>query len=97
MWANNETGLINPLKELAEMTKAAGALFHSDAVQAIGKIPVNVQDVPVDFLTFSAHKFHGPKGIGGLYIRSGWNWFPSSTGVNRWAVSERERSMWPSW
>ncbi|MBN2627675.1 MAG: NifS family cysteine desulfurase [Spirochaetales bacterium] len=71
MWANNETGLINPLKELAEMTKAAGALFHSDAVQAIGKIPVNVQDVPVDFLTFSAHKFHGPKGIGGLYIRSG--------------------------
>ncbi len=71
MWANNETGLINPIKELAEMTKEAGALFHTDAVQAVGKVPVNVQDVPVDFLTFSAHKFHGPKGVGGLYIRKG--------------------------
>ncbi|MDC7219975.1 MAG: NifS family cysteine desulfurase [Spirochaetales bacterium] len=71
MWANNETGLINPIKELAEMTKEAGVLFHTDAVQAVGKVPVNVQDVPVDFLTFSAHKFHGPKGVGGLYIREG--------------------------
>lgn len=69
MWANNETGLINPVKELAEATKEAGALFHTDAVQAIGKIPVDVKDVPVDFLTFSAHKFHGPKGVGGLYMR----------------------------
>jgi cysteine desulfurase len=71
MWANNETGLINPVKELAQMTKEAGVLFHTDAVQAIGKIPVDVSDIPVDFLTFSAHKFHGPKGVGGLYIRKG--------------------------
>jgi len=69
MWANNETGLINPVKELARISRDAGVLFHTDAVQAIGKILVDVQDVPVDFLTFSAHKFHGPKGVGGLYLR----------------------------
>ncbi|MBF0104968.1 MAG: cysteine desulfurase, NifS family [Deltaproteobacteria bacterium] len=71
MWANNETGLMMPIKELAETAKAAGVLFHTDAVQAIGKIPVDVSACPVDFLTFSAHKFHGPKGAGGLYIRNG--------------------------
>lgn len=71
MWANNETGLINPIKDLAEITKEAGVLFHTDAVQAIGKVPVDVTEVPVDFLTFSAHKFHGPKGVGGLYMRKG--------------------------
>ena len=69
MWANNETGLINPIKELAKIAHENGALFHTDAVQAIGKVKVDVQDVKVDFLTFSAHKFHGPKGVGGLYIR----------------------------
>ncbi len=70
MWANNETGLINPVKELAEICREAGVPFHTDAVQAVGKVPVDVQDVPVDYLTFSAHKFHGPKGVGGLYIRN---------------------------
>jgi cysteine desulfurase len=69
MWANNETGLINPVKELGELCREKGVLFHTDAVQAIGKVPVDVQEVPVDFLTVSAHKFHGPKGVGGLYIR----------------------------
>ena len=71
MWANNETGLIFPIPELAEICRENGVLFHTDAVQAIGKIPVDVGRVPVDFLTFSAHKFHGPKGIGGLFIRQG--------------------------
>lgn len=71
MWANNETGLINPVKELAAVAHEYGALFHTDAVQAVGKIKVDVQDADVDFLTFSAHKFHGPKGVGGLYIREG--------------------------
>jgi len=71
MWANNETGLILPIKEIAQVCKEAGVYCHTDAVQAIGKVPVNVQDVPVDFLTFSAHKFHGPKGVGGLYVRKG--------------------------
>jgi cysteine desulfurase len=71
MWANNETGLVFPVRELGEICRENGVLFHTDAVQAIGKVPVDVQRVPVDFLTFSAHKFHGPKGIGGLYIRGG--------------------------
>ena len=71
MWANNETGLINPIKELAGYCRETGVPFHCDAVQAVGKIPVDVQDVPVDYLTFSAHKFHGPKGVGGLYVRQG--------------------------
>jgi cysteine desulfurase len=69
MWANNETGLVFPVRELGEVCRENGVLFHSDAVQAIGKVPVDVARVPVDFLTFSAHKFHGPKGIGGLFIR----------------------------
>jgi cysteine desulfurase len=71
MWANNETGLIFPIAELAAVCRENGVLFHTDAVQAIGKIPVDVSRVAVDFLTFSAHKFHGPKGIGGLFIRQG--------------------------
>jgi cysteine desulfurase len=71
MWANNETGLINPVKDLARHCRERGVLFHTDAVQAIGKVRVDVQEVPADFLTFSAHKFHGPKGVGGLFIRSG--------------------------
>ena len=71
MWANNETGLIFPIKELASLCRENGILFHSDAAQAIGKVKVDVQEAPVDFLTFSGHKFHAPKGIGGLYIRKG--------------------------
>jgi cysteine desulfurase len=71
MWANNETGLLFPIKELASLCREKGILFHTDAVQAIGKVPVDVQDVPVDYLSFSAHKFHGPKGAGGLYVRHG--------------------------
>jgi cysteine desulfurase len=70
MWANNETGMIFPVEEIGQMCQEKGVLFHTDAVQAVGKIPVDVQKVHVDFLSFSAHKFHGPKGIGGLYIRN---------------------------
>lgn len=70
MWANNETGMIFPVKEIADICKENGVLFHSDGVQAIGKIKVDVQEVGVDFLSFSAHKFHGPKGVGGLYIKN---------------------------
>lgn len=71
MWANNETGMIFPMKEIGEICKENNILFHSDATQAIGKIPVDVQDVHIDFMSFSAHKFHGPKGVGGLYIKDG--------------------------
>ncbi len=70
MWASNETGMIFPIKEIGEICKAKGVLFHSDGVQAVGKIPVDLQDVHVDFVSMSAHKFHGPKGIGALYIRN---------------------------
>lgn len=71
MWANNETGLIFPIEEIGALCKQKDVLFHTDAVQAIGKIPVSVKSANVDFLSFSAHKFHGPKGVGGLYIRKG--------------------------
>ncbi|TKI68597.1 cysteine desulfurase, NifS family [Sulfurimonas crateris] len=69
MWASNETGVINPIKEIGEICKEKGVLFHTDGVQAVGKIPVDLQDVHVDFLSMSAHKFHGPKGVGALYIK----------------------------
>ncbi len=69
MWASNETGAIFPIKEIGEVCKEKDVVFHSDAVQAIGKIPVDLQDVHVDFVSMSAHKFHGPKGVGALYIR----------------------------
>jgi len=70
MWASNETGMIFPIKEIGEVCKEKGVLFHSDGVQAVGKIPVDLQDVNVDFMSMSAHKFHGPKGIGALYIKN---------------------------
>ena len=71
MWANNETGLIFPIDEVAQFAKEKGILFHTDAVQAIGKVSVDLTKTPIDYLTFSAHKFHGPKGIGGLYVKKG--------------------------
>lgn len=71
MWANNETGLINDIEGISKVCREKDVLFHTDAVQAIGKMKVDVQKTPVDFLTFSAHKFHGPKGVGGLYMKEG--------------------------
>jgi len=76
MMANNETGVIFPIKEIAKICHENGTLFHTDAVQAVGKIPVDVQDLDVDFLSMSAHKFHGPKGVGALYIKAGKNISP---------------------
>jgi len=71
MWANNETGAIFPVQEIGEICAEHNVLFHTDAVQAIGKLPVSVQEFNVDYLTFSAHKFHGPKGVGALYMKKG--------------------------
>ena len=71
MWANNETGVLFQMEEIAGIVKSAGAVLHTDAVQAVGKVPVDVRRVPVDMLSFAGHKLHAPKGIGVLYIRRG--------------------------
>lgn len=69
MWANNETGALQPVREIGAICRERGVLFHTDAVQALGKVPVEVGDVPVDLLSVSGHKVHGPKGVGALWIR----------------------------
>jgi cysteine desulfurase len=69
MWANNETGVLFPVDKIAEICLEKGVLFHTDAVQAAGKIPIRLRDTAINFLSLSAHKFHGPKGVGALYVK----------------------------
>ena len=80
MWANNETGVIFPVEEVAERVSQRGAVFHTDAVQAVGKIPIDLSENSIDMLSLSGHKLHGPKGIGALYIRKGTKFAPFMLG-----------------
>jgi cysteine desulfurase len=76
MWANNETGVIFPIEKAAEMARERRILFHTDAVQSVGKIPINLADTCIDMLSLSGHKLHAPKGIGVLYLRKGTKFSP---------------------
>jgi len=87
MLANNEIGTIQPVKEIAKIAKEKGIIVHTDAVQAVGQIPVDVKDLGVDLLSLSAHKFYGPKGVGALYIKKGTKIHPFSHG----GAQERNR------
>jgi len=80
MWANNETGVIFPVEAMAAMARERGILFHTDAVQAVGKIPINMKDNQIDFLSLSGHKLHAPKGVGVLYVRKGTPFVPFLNG-----------------
>ncbi|MFM2484272.1 cysteine desulfurase NifS [Celerinatantimonas yamalensis] len=76
MWANNETGTVFPVEKMAQLAKSHGILFHTDAVQALGKIPINLKDSAIDMLSMSGHKIHAPKGVGALYLRRGCRYRP---------------------
>lgn len=80
MFANNEVGTLQPIKEIGKIAKERGIYFHTDAVQAVGNYPIDVNEYGIDLLTMSAHKFHGPKGVGALYIRKGVKIRPISFG-----------------
>ena len=80
MWANNETGVVFPVPEMARAAKERGILFHTDAVQAVGKIPINLKELDIDYLSMSGHKLHAPKGVGILYVKRGTAYAPFMTG-----------------
>jgi cysteine desulfurase len=80
MWANNETGVIFPIEEISRAVKERGIVFHTDAVQTVGKIPIDLGNTGIDMLSLSGHKIHGPKGIGALYIRKGTKFAPFMIG-----------------
>ena len=80
MWANNETGVLFPVEEMARIAKERGILFHTDAVQAVGKIPIRLKETAIDFLSLSGHKLHAPKGVGVLYVRKGTPYIPFMNG-----------------
>lgn len=80
MWANNETGVLFPVEEIAHKAKEKGIVFHTDAVQAVGKIPISLKESSIDMLSLSGHKLHAPKGIGALYVRKGTKFSPFMIG-----------------
>jgi cysteine desulfurase len=97
MYANNEVGNIFPIEEMAEILKERRILFHTDAVQAVGKIPLDMKKLPVDMLSLSGHKLHAPKGVGALYVRKGTRFYPYLIGghqeIGRRAGTENVASM----
>lgn len=96
MWANNETGILFPMAKIAEICARKNVLLHSDAIQAVGKLPLNLEKVGVNLLSLSGHKFHGPKGVGALYIRRGTKWttpIPGSQEHGRRAGTENVASI----
>ncbi len=95
MWVNNETGTLQDIKELARAAHAHGALFHTDAVQAMAALPVNVKESGVDLLSFSAHKFYGPKGCGGLYCKKGIRLISVNSGGQQEEFQRGVRKMCP--
>jgi cysteine desulfurase len=80
MWANNETGVLFPVEDIAEICREKGVLFHTDAVQVVGKISLHLRNLPINFLSLSSHKFHGPKGVGALYVNKKSQFVPSIIG-----------------
>ncbi|MCZ6837392.1 MAG: aminotransferase class V-fold PLP-dependent enzyme [Planctomycetota bacterium] len=86
-WANNETGVIQPVEAMGALCREHRVRFHTDGTQMVGKMPINVSQLPIDLLSFSAHKFHGPKGVGGLFVRRGVRLNPQTIG----GPQERER------
>ncbi len=91
MWANNETGTIFPVEEMAELARSCGAQFHTDAVQAVGKVPLNLKETAIDMVSLSGHKLHAPKGVGVLYVRRGTRYRPLLRGGHQ----ERGRARAP--
>jgi len=89
MWANNETGVIFPIEEVAKICYERGVIFHTDAVQAAGKIPIKLKELPINFLSLSGHKLHAPKGIGALYVKRGTPFKPSIFRIENLIVSLR--------
>ena len=101
MWVNNEIGTIQPIDELAALAKSAGAIFHTDAVQAFGKVAIDARTTPFDFLSLSGHKIGAPKGIGAMFIRRGTPLEPLFYGGSqdrgrRPGHGERRRTPWRS-
>lgn len=94
MTGNNEIGTIEPLDAVASMLRGTGTLFHTDAVQAIGQIPLSMNQLPVDYLSASAHKFHGPKGVGFLFVRKDRDLPSYIHGGSQETANGQEPRMW---
>ena len=105
MHGQNEVGTIEPVKEIGAIAREHGVLFHTDAVQSVGKVPINVNDMNIDLLTLSSHKIYGPKGVGALYVKRGVRLTPQVTGgahergcvqaQRAWDSGFRRSAAWP--